>query len=228
MVKIKLDPGHGGKDPGANRNGLREKDLTLQIAKMVKNYLETDFEGADVSLTRSEDRFLELTERAEMANKERSDLFVSIHINSAEGSTANGFETFTYNGSSNSGTAAAQNVIHKAIMKFAPYFTDRGQKKANYAVLRQTNMKAVLTENGFIGNPGDAATLKDPAKLDKIALGHAEGIAQFLGLARKKTPAKTATNLFKVQVGAFAEEKNAIQLSNELIKKGYKPFIVEE
>jgi len=224
-----LDPGHGAKDPGAIGNGLQEKNLTLAIAKFCANHLNSAYEGAEVELTREDDRFLELSERAQKANNARAELFVSIHINSSAGAIGGGFESYRYNGTTSPATIAAQNQIHAAIMGSGIFDRDRGKKTANFAVLRETAMIAVLTENGFINNPQDAAILRQDANLQRIGIAHAQGIAQFLGLkAKSQPPADTAQKLFKVQVGAFAERSGAETLAKELQAKGYKTYITEE
>lgn len=93
---VVIDPGHGGKDPGAvSRDGvLKEKDLTLKISKRIKRFLEKKVAGITVALTRTDDRFLSLTERTAFANSLNADLFISVHCNSATDSTSKGIETF--------------------------------------------------------------------------------------------------------------------------------------
>ncbi len=91
--KIVIDPGHGGKDPGAiGKMSLREKDITLDISKRLKRHLEDAC--IDVSLTRSDDRFVSLWRRADIANKKDADFFISIHANAARSRHAKGFEVF--------------------------------------------------------------------------------------------------------------------------------------
>lgn len=92
---IVIDPGHGGKDPGAMANGLREKDLTLAIAKRVGKMLQA--KGFKVYFTRSTDVFIPLEERTSFANDKKADLFVSIHINASPNSAGNGLETYSLN-----------------------------------------------------------------------------------------------------------------------------------
>lgn len=226
--KVMIDPGHGGKDPGAQGNGLSEEKLTLAIAKYIKEYLDS-YEGVETELTRDGDRFLSLSERADLANRAGSDLFISVHINSASGTAGDGFESYIYNGKTSPPTQAAQNIIHAEIMRTG-LFQDRGKKKANFAVLRESHMPAILTENGFINNPSNARVLKDDKNIRIIAGAHASGIAKFLGLTKAAgmniAPAAKGT-IYKVQVGAFAEQQNAVKLVNDLVNKGYKPFIVE-
>ncbi|WP_462409334.1 N-acetylmuramoyl-L-alanine amidase [Neobacillus sp. Marseille-QA0830] len=183
MVKIKLDPGHGGNDPGGVGNGLQEKDLTLTIAKKMGALLG-EYEGVEVSYTRSDDRFISLSERAEMANREKADYFLSIHINAGGGT---GWESYIHT-NANSQSVAYQNVIHPEVLKSIGGVTDRGKKRANYAVLRQTSMPSILTENLFIDNAADAEKLKSDQFLSQLAIGHVEGLAKAFGLRRKKTP----------------------------------------
>ncbi|QKN88223.1 N-acetylmuramoyl-L-alanine amidase [Bacillus phage Novomoskovsk] len=191
MKKVTLDAGHGGKDSGAVGNGLKEKDLTLEIAKQTKSYLESNYSGVSVQLTRSTDKFIELPERAAIANKNKSDLFVSIHINSASGTNGTGFETFTYNKlSAKSKTKSDQKVLHASILNEIASFgvSNRKEKADNLSVLRNTTMSAILTESLFINNPADAKLLKDKSFIKAVSVGHAKGIAKVLGLKAKKTP----------------------------------------
>lgn len=223
MVRIVLDAGHGGKDSGAVGNGLREKDLTLNIVKKIGNLLN-DYEGVEVHYTRTDDRFLELSERAAIANKAKTDFFLSVHINAGGGT---GFESYIYNGNVSSATTAYQNVIHAEIMKAIGNVTDRGKKRANYAVLRETKMPAILTENLFIDNANDAAKLKTEQFLQQVAYGHVQGIVKAFGLQKKPpAPPKDDGKLYRVQVGAFRDRKNAERLAEELKKKGYPTIIV--
>jgi len=226
MVRIVLDAGHGGKDSGAVGNGLKEKDLTLKIVKQIGCMLD-EYEGVEVHYTRTDDRFLELSERAEIANKLRADYFISVHINAGGGT---GFETYIYNGSVSQATIACQNVIHAEIMKAIGNVRDRGKKRANYAVLRETRMPALLTENLFIDNATDAAKLKSEQFLLQVAHGHVQGIVKAFGLKRKAKPQQKVSDkkMYRVQVGAFTEKENAERLAEELKKKGYPTIIKSE
>lgn len=95
MVNIFIDPGHGGKDPGAVYNGLMEKDLTLSIALKLKNMLNHNYSGYAIKLSRESDVTIHLEERTNMANNWQADVLVSIHVNAGKGT---GFESFTFNG----------------------------------------------------------------------------------------------------------------------------------
>lgn len=188
MAKVYIDPGHGGSDPGAVANGLKEKDLVLSIAKYARNYLQNNYKGVTVRMSRSTDKYLTLTQRANDANRWGADVFVSIHINAGGGV---GYEDYIYNGKVSSNTHKLQDAIHK---KVAPLFTrDRGRKRANFAVVRQTKMPAVLTENGFIDNKTDANFLSKKSNLKKIGEAHAKGIAVYLGLEKGNSKPKKKT-----------------------------------
>ncbi|MCY9153737.1 N-acetylmuramoyl-L-alanine amidase [Bacillus haynesii] len=195
MKKVWLDAGHGGTDPGASGYGLQEKDVVLKIVKYAKSYLEANYKNVQVKLTRSTDVFYGLSKRASMANQWGADLFVSVHANAGNGK-GTGFETFRYNGTGGN-TLSFQECLHKEIlstMKAYGQISDRGLKQANYAVLRETRMPAVLTENLFIDRKEDADRLKDSGFLKAVGEAHARGIAKYLGLfgGSSKQPATTA------------------------------------
>jgi len=227
LVLIYLNAGHGGKDAGAIGNELKEKDLTLDICKRIEAGLQ-NYE-CEVLMSRSEDVFLTLDEVTDKANQAKADVLISVHINSATTAIAKGFETFIYPKAS-AGTKAFQNVLHQEIkMAMGLKITDRGKKQENFHVLRESNMKAVLTENLFISNASDAAHLASDNFKQKIADGHTSGIQKFLGLKEraKKPPPKDET-LFIVQVGAFEERKNAEAVKADLLKLGYRPIIKQQ
>lgn len=230
-----LDPGHGGSDPGAVGNGLREKDLTLDICKRIKKYLEDNYTGIKVHMTRTTDKYLSLSQRAQFANSKKADLFVSVHINAGGGT---GYEDFIHNSLSNSSTTAKmRDAFHGEIIKEQNFWRDRGKKKANFAVLRETKMAAILTENGFIDNKNDAEKLKKSSYLEKIAKGHAKGIVKALNLKKKTTSStnKNATTstkttnskktYYRVIAGSYTERKNADAQVARLKKAGFDAFI---
>lgn len=226
MVKIVLDAGHGGHDPGAVGNGLREKDVTLTIVTKIGEMLK-EYERVDVHYTRTDDQFIELSERAAMANRIGADFFLSVHVNAGGGT---GFESYIFNGNVSNATVAYQNVIHSEIMKAIGNVTDRGKKRANYAVLRETNMPALLTENLFIDNKNDATKLNSEQFILQVAHGHVQGIVKAFGLKKKATPQPQQKSfsgkLYRVQVGALSDRENAERLAEELKKKGYPAVII--
>ncbi|QRY38432.1 N-acetylmuramoyl-L-alanine amidase [Bacillus sp. PDNC022] len=188
--KIMLDPGHGGHDPGAVANGMKEKDLVLTIAKKTKTILEKVY-GATVKLSRSTDVYIDLSQRARLANNWGADYFASIHINASGGT---GFETYRYvELSASSGTGRQQKIVHDVIYrKIKGKAGDRGTKSKDFAVLRETKMPAILTENLFIDREKDAELLKQDSFLNLLAEGHAEGIAAAVGLKKVSSSSETS------------------------------------
>ncbi|MBN2980098.1 N-acetylmuramoyl-L-alanine amidase [Cohnella algarum] len=185
---IVIDAGHGGRDPGAVGNGLQEKDITLRIAQLAAGKLER-YDGARVLLTRSMDTFLELSERTSFANRAKADALVSVHVNAGGG--AGGFESFVYTGAS-AASAAFQNVLHREIWQRINRLgveRDRGQKRANLHMCRESNMPAVLIECLFIDVAADAAKLRREDVLDAFADGIVAGMAAYLGLQLKQAAA---------------------------------------
>lgn len=185
MKIVWIDPGHGGKDPGAGANGLQEKHVDLAVSLGVKQRLEAEYEGVQVQLSRSTDVFLELDERTDAANKAGADLLVSIHCNAGGG--AGGFESFRYTNASTA-SRSLQNVLHTEIMTALKPFNviDRGQKAANLHMCRESKMPAVLTENLFIDVAIDAAKLKRHEVIEALIDGHVRGIAKYLELKNKE------------------------------------------
>lgn len=223
--KIYIDAGHGGSDPGAVANGLREKDVTLQIAKRIETILKNEYAGVATRMSRTGDQTVSLSQRTSAANAWSADVFLSIHVNAGGGT---GYEDFIYNGKVGSATIALQNVMHAEITKQVD-FRNRGKKRANFQVLRESRMSAILTENGFIDNRSDASKLKQSSYIERIARGHVNGLARALGIKKKPAPKPSAPEpsgkLYRVQVGAFADKKNAERLAAELKKKGYQTYI---
>lgn len=217
MIKIFLDPGHGGHDPGAVGNGLQEKHVVLDIAKRIEAKLK-QYENVQVKMSRTTDVFVPLSQRAKMANDWKADYFCSIHLNSAVNKLANGFETFIYNGIISNATIANQNVVHAEITKLVD-LVDRGKKRANFLVIRETKCPAILTENGFISNAVDANKLKQDKFLDAIAQGHVNGFVKAFGLKKKKG----ANNVSKDQtVSDWAKDAQKWVVENN-ISDGKRP-----
>ena len=198
-VKVKFDPGHGGDDPGAVGNGLREKDLTLAIALAAEKHLNDNYDGVEVRLTRRGDSTLSLPARTNQAINWGADSLVSIHINSAGNAAATGYEDFRHTTqSATSPSGRLQSAIHSKVSPLFP--RDRGKKQANYHMVREATVRpagqrsipSTLTECGFIVNVADAALLKDRNFINRLGVAHAEGIAAFHGLKRKQVAAPSA------------------------------------
>ncbi|KUF25510.1 N-acetylmuramoyl-L-alanine amidase [Bacillus sp. G1(2015b)] len=215
MVKIFIDPGHGGTDSGASANGLLEKNITLQIALLLRDILISEYDGVSVRLSRSTDQSVTLSQRTNAANSWGANYFVSIHINAGGGT---GFESYVYPGVS-APTTTYRNALHDEIVRSVD-FANRGKKTANFHVLRETSMPAILTENGFIDTTADANKLRNATFLQGIAHAHATGLEEAFQLKKK------ASNLYKVQAGAFKVKANADELAATLKSKGFDAFVV--
>jgi N-acetylmuramoyl-L-alanine amidase len=172
--KIVIDPGHGGKDPGATGNDTVEKSVALSISQKLQHQLLHN--GFDVKMTRSDDIFIPLADRANISNNWGADLFVSVHANSATTSAAHGLESYYY-GASSSGKQLASNI--QTALAANTDNGDRGTRSSDFYVLRHTSMPAVLVETGFISNPADAILLKDTGYQDRVANSIADGIKNY-------------------------------------------------
>lgn len=228
MVKIFIDPGHGGNDPGATGNGLLEKTLTLQIASLIRDILVSEYNNVEVRMSRTGDQTVSLGARTNAANSWGADFYLSVHINSGGGV---GFETFVYPGVGNPTTTYRQ-ILHEEILK-AVNFPNRGQKQANFHVLRESNMAAVLTENGFIDSRTDTDKLRTASFREALARGHVNGLARAFNLPRKSptpapTPPQNTETLFRVQIGAFRNQTNANALAREARTKGFETYVFQE
>lgn len=181
-MKICIDPGHGGYDPGAvGPNGLREKDVTLAVAVMLADLLRQA--GCEVVLTRDGDTtpwtsLRDLQARCDLANQAGAGLFISIHANAAGNPAAAGTETYCYRRGGQGERAAA--AIQRQLVA-ALGLPDRGVKTASYYVLKQTAMAAVLVELAFISNPAEEALLSTPAFQQQAALAIARAAGSLYG-----------------------------------------------
>lgn len=171
------------KDSGAiGENGTIEADINLIVSRGVYELLSPYLQ---IKLTREDDNSLgetiaeDLDQRAYVANKWQANLFVSIHCNSAADRTAHGFEVFCYK-KGGEAEKLAQSIHDKCIEYLG--LTDRGVKEANFAVLRETNMPAVLVELAFISNPTEEGLLNDVEFITKAQRAIADGIKDYLGV----------------------------------------------
>ncbi|NJK99992.1 MAG: N-acetylmuramoyl-L-alanine amidase [Spirulinaceae cyanobacterium SM2_1_0] len=174
-VLVTIDPGHGGRDPGAiGIGGLREKDVILPISREVASILQR--QGVQVQMTRVDDRYVTLAGRAQMANRARSQIFVSIHANAISLSRpdVNGVETYYYS----SGRQLAQ-AIQGSILRSIS-IRNRGVKRARFYVLRYTAMPSALVEVGFVTGRDDAPRLRTAAFRSQMAEAIARGILEYI------------------------------------------------
>jgi N-acetylmuramoyl-L-alanine amidase len=185
-LKICIDPGHGGGDPGAIGTRpfrLEEKDFNLSLGLLLEEELEERSHWT--IMTRRRDRSLSLGARADFANRLDAELFVSIHANAAKTSTVEGMEVYCFPGSA-TGQKAATQVLKEMIAMF-PDHRNRGVKEANYDVLRLTKMAAILIESEFLTNPVQLEFLAEPQNQKDLSLAISAGINAFAGRKRRKS-----------------------------------------
>ncbi|NLI74747.1 MAG: N-acetylmuramoyl-L-alanine amidase [Euryarchaeota archaeon] len=178
---ICLSAGHGGNDPGACGNGLKEADLTGDIVERIKPRLKNY--NCDVVVA---PRYEDLGARTTFANQIKASLYLSIHCNGGGGT---GFESFIHTNTGEK-TKEIQATIHNAAMAYLKKheIADRGLKTANFQVLRETSMPAVLLECLFVDHPEDAKLLASEVFRDGLANEIAYGVAQAMNLQTKKNP----------------------------------------
>jgi len=158
-VRIFIDPGHGGPEPGAiGPSGLREADVNLRVATVLRNCL-VEYGGATVKMSRTGDVDVSLGERTAAANYWGADRFISIHHNASYNRSYNATETYAY---TYAGWTALdlRNKVHRKLVAGLG-LPDGGVHTANFYVLRNTWMPAILTEASYISNPYQEARLKD-------------------------------------------------------------------
>ncbi|MAF65790.1 MAG: hypothetical protein CMJ84_09055 [Planctomycetes bacterium] len=188
-VRICIDPGHGGADPGASGYGYEEKAFNLDMALHLRDWLLAD--SADTSgggewevlMTRTSDATVSLAARVDMANAWPAERFVSIHCNAFPDPAADGTETYSFQ----EGTNSADLRDHiQGEMVAAWGLDNRGSKTAGFYVLVYTSMPATLSETGFITSPIDIqplAELSDPDARERMALAHLLALQAHFGLA---------------------------------------------
>lgn len=182
--KIYIDPGHGGKQPGAVNGKRKESDDVLRLSLKVYELLKK--QDCEVRLSRTTDKDIEINDRCADANKWGADYFLSIHRNAA-GASATGNEIWIYSKATDITKAKAQNILNavckvdglknRGVHKGAPSYTDFG-------VNRMTNMHSALLELGFITNANDNKVYD--AKLDDYALALAKMLLSLVGSAWKE------------------------------------------
>lgn len=217
---IYLDPGHGGTDAGAVNGSRRESDDNLKLALLVRDILIRQNQA--VLLSRKEDSAVSLDERTRQANRAKADLYVSLHRNSFTSPDANGVEIWIYTTAGRITEAAAVEVLEEVLAVGAQ--SNRGVKRGNYHVLRESEMPAMLIELGFISNAEDN-TLFD-RNFEQYAKAIAKGILSALGEAYDD--GEPSTPKYKVQVGAFAVEQNAKDFLQSVQDMGLQAFLVTQ
>ena len=194
-----LDPGHGGRDVGAEGRYYYEKSLTLRLASKVRSLLVKN--GFRVIMSRRSDAFISLNDRVAAANKYKADIMVSIHFNSAANKKVYGLETYcmTPAGASSSNASkidykkypgnnfdrnnfALAYLMQRAMLSYSKAL-DRGVKHARFLVIKEAQMPAVLVECGFLSNPTSEKIIGNDRYLNQIAKGIAHSIVNYRRVA---------------------------------------------
>ena len=193
---IFLDPGHGGKDPGAQYLGLKEKDLTLQVSQQLKTRLESL--GYKVIMSRSSDVYVDfITERSRMSNETNADMFISIHFNATGhglDSGEDGIQTYTYLPTGNIPSVINKkwhdnptrlkysfklgSYIHQSVLA-TTHAKDAGLLAKSFAVLRETNKPAILLELGYMDDSKESQKIRTKEYQQKLVDGIVQGIQQY-------------------------------------------------
>ncbi|SCA63278.1 Uncharacterized protein YqiI [Chlamydiales bacterium SCGC AG-110-M15] len=182
---IILDAGHGGDDSGTQSQGkgkkYYEKDLTLTTTLFLRDHLEKL--GYKVVLTRHRDVFIPLEGRSSKANRHRNALFVSVHFNSAPNLKARGVEIYYYDSHKNQARSRESHVLADRVLRHVLHYTkaeNRGVKRGNFHVIRETHIPSILIEGGFLSNSSELKKLKSHKYLNRIAWGAAKGLDDFV------------------------------------------------
>ncbi|MCD8336422.1 MAG: N-acetylmuramoyl-L-alanine amidase [Lachnospiraceae bacterium] len=236
MAKVILDAGHGGVEPGAVYEGRQEKDDNLRLTLAVGEILEN--QGIEVAYTRTEDVYDTPLQKAQIANEEGGDFFISFHRNSSpEADQYSGVETLVYDLSGDK--AALAEAIDAELAEVG--FRDLGVKeRTDLIVLKRTQMPAVLVEVGFLNTEADNQLFD--TRFEAVAEAIAGGILSTLEEMGLYSPGAdgylpgsseaasgaggTGTTLYRVQTGAFSNRAYAEDLLFRLQQQNYPAFLL--
>lgn len=172
-ARIVVDAGHGGKDQGASRAGVKEKDLNLNLALMLKKDLEA--RGFQVYMTRDTDKFLPLPTITSITNRIKPDLFISVHHNASVNPSLHGYETYYYT----SRSKAFADKVHRRVVNNV-HTTDRGVRKAMFYVIHHTPVPAILCEVGYVSNTAERNQLVTRNRQVRTVNAIGQGVVDYL------------------------------------------------
>lgn len=246
-MKIMLDAGHGYNTPGKRSpDGMREYEFNRAVANYAKQLL-VNYKNVTVYFSHSDQEDVSLQQRTEKANRLNVDIFVSIHANaygSGGWNDVGGIETYVYPSRPPLAYQLAQKVQRNLVLSTG--LDNRGVRTADFHVLRETKMDAVLAECGFMTNRDEINLLRSETYRRTVAEAIVKALVDQFRLqpqskaapapAPKPVPAKAPTSttrkstggLYKVQAGAFEDEQNAEELAERLRKAGFDAYIDSE
>ena len=224
--KIFIGVGHGGTDPGAVANGLKEKDVNLAVANAVNNELIRH--GVSVLMSRTKDETDPTTDEVKECNKFNPDFAIDIHHNAGGGDGAEAY----YHHKGGAGKTLANNILCEIVSLGQK---NRGAKiKKNssgndyYAFIRETKAPAIIIECAFLDNAEDVKIVKTAAKQKIMGVAIAKGILKTLGIDYiSEKAANNSKALYRVQVGAYKDKANAEATKKLLKKAGFDAVIVK-
>lgn len=229
MLKISHAAGHALVTPGKQSpDGYKEWQVTNEIVKLVMMELE-NYEG--VSQKRIDDPTgisdLPLNKRCEIINTWGANVHIDYHLNAYGNAwnNAGGTETYVYTTKPIEAVALAEKIQANLVKELG--FRNRGVKAANFQILRDTNMSAILIEFAFMTNHNEAMKMRTTEYQKKAAKAVVEGLAAQYGLVKKPVENPSTNVIYRVQVGAFADIKNAKGLVEELKAKGYPAILIK-
>lgn len=195
--RVVIDAGHGGNDSGAMRTGVMEKELTLDVARRLDQFLRA--KGLATTLTRATDETVSLGRRAEIANEQEDCVFVSIHFDEGARPAATGVQTFYATRQNRTGTFASRwlpflrsassapnnlesqrlaGFVQAALVERTRAF-DRGTRAEQFFVVANVRHPAVLVEGGFISNDAELAQLQSEEYRQQLARAIGEGVVRY-------------------------------------------------
>lgn len=220
MARLCFDYGHGGNDPGASYKGRREADDVLFIGKQVA--AEVRRFGVIVDEIRTSDKGVTLQERSNYENRSNYDYFISFHRNAFKPEQARGVETFIYLNPGAKAEAMAEK-IQRCLTGIG--FVNRGVKRENFHVLRETVAPAILVEMGFLDNSKDNQLFD--SKKRQIIEALASAILQQLGIKYTQEQSKPTVNtLYRVMAGSYANMENAEKQIQRLKVAGFEAVVM--
>lgn len=226
--KIYLNPGHSNTDPGAVKYAT-ERELNVKVGKYMNAYLLENYR--DVQTKVSSGTINSLSKISDQANRWKADLFVSIHFNAGGG---DGYEGYVYSRKRKDlGQIFAKHVKAAGQNLRSGNLAAGVKSKPAFAVLRLTDMPAILCEGAFVDNKKDIADWDDDRELEKLGRAYARAAAEYLKLEEKKPAPQEApedacpdSSLYRVQVGAYAQKENAEAMKKKLTAAGFGSVIV--
>ena len=220
MAKLCFDYGHGGNDSGATYKGRREADDVIFIGRKIAE--EVRRHGIVVDETRTSNATVSLQQRSNFENKNNYDYFISFHRNAFKPEQARGVETFIYLNPGAKAEAMAEK-IQRALVAIG--FSNRGVKRENFHVLRETKAPAILVEMGFLDNSKDNQLFD--SKKGQIIEALVSAILQQLGIKYTQQEQKPIGNiLYRVMAGSYSNRENAEKQIQRLKAAGFEAVVM--